>query len=60
MCVQCMIGAVSAGTAATGVRSVVAVKLASWISPARMRLISGTLIAVAVVLASTVLSGGGA
>gem|GEM_PF-1626052 len=60
MCVQCMIGAVSAGAAATGIRSVAAVKLRRFMTPLRMRVMTGSLIAAALILASTALSGGGA
>jgi hypothetical protein len=55
-----MIGAASAGAAATGIRSVAAVKLSSFMTPLRMRVMTGSLITAAVILASTSLSGGGA
>ncbi len=55
-----MIGAVSAGAAATGIRSVAAVKLRRFMTPLRMRVMTGSLIAAALILASTALSGGGA
>ena len=55
-----MIGAASAGAAATGIRSVAAVKLSRFMSPLRMRVMTGSLITAAVILASTSLGGVGA
>ena len=60
MCVHCMIGAASAGAAATGIRSVAAVKLSRFMTPLRMRVMTGSLITAALILASTALSGSGA
>lgn len=57
MCVQCMMGAMTAGAGATGVRAVIAARRPAWLSPAALRVITVALLFAALV-ASTVLLGG--
>lgn len=57
MCVQCVAGAMTAGAAASGTRAWIAAHAPRWITPARMRAITVTLLSVALVLSATVLSG---
>lgn len=57
MCVQCMIGAMSTGAAATGARSFLAVQRFSWLTPRRLRLITIALLGAAFLASSTIISG---
>jgi hypothetical protein len=59
MCMQCMMGAMSAGAAASGTRSWLATRRWAWLTPARMRNITYALLAAALVASATVLSGSG-
>jgi hypothetical protein len=56
---QCMMGAMSAGAAATGTRSWLATRCWSWLTPKRLKRITIGLIAVAFIAASTLLGGSG-
>jgi hypothetical protein len=57
MCVQCMMGAMTAGAGATGARSWLATRSWSWLTEQRLRRITLALITVALVAAATLLSG---
>jgi len=57
MCMQCMMGAMSAGAAATGTRSWLATRRWRWLTPERLRAITIALVAAALI-ASTVVLGG--
>jgi hypothetical protein len=57
MCVQCMMGAMTAGAGATGARSWLATRRWSWLTPQRLRHITFGLLTVALIAASTLLSG---
>ena len=57
MCAQCMIGATTAAAGVTGARSWVAAKGYAWMTPRRLRVITGVLIAAGVIAASVGLSG---
>jgi hypothetical protein len=54
MCMQCMMGAMSAGATATGLRGWLIARAPRWLTPGRRRYVTGTLI-VAGLLASTVI-----
>jgi hypothetical protein len=56
MCVQCMIGAMTAGAGASGTRAWLGRMRASWLTPKRMRRITIALI-VAALAVSTTISG---
>jgi hypothetical protein len=57
MCMQCMAGAMTATAGAAGLRAWLATRAFGWLTAARLRAITITLIAV-VLVASTVLVGG--
>jgi len=57
MCMQCMIGAMTAGAGATGMRSWLKHVAPRWLTPKRMKAVSFALVGAAL-LASTVLLGG--
>jgi hypothetical protein len=57
MCVQCMMGAMTAGAGATGARAFIAANRPAWLSLAALRVITIALL-VAALVASTVLLGG--
>jgi hypothetical protein len=59
MCMQCMMGAMSAGAAASGTRSWLATRRWAWLTPVRLRRITIALITGALVASATVLSGSG-
>jgi hypothetical protein len=59
MCMQCMMGAMSAGAAASGTRSWLATRRWAWLTPLRLRRITFALLAGALVAWATVLSGSG-
>lgn len=52
MCMQCMMGAVTAGAGATGVRTWVAAKGFPWMTPRLMRVATVSLIVVGLIGAS--------
>jgi hypothetical protein len=52
MCAQCMATAATAVAGATGIRAWLAARGFSWVTPRRLRLMTGTLLAVAVVMAA--------
>lgn len=58
MCVQCMVGAMTAGAAATGSRAWLAAYSPRWLTAARLRAVTVTLLGVAFVLSAGLLSGG--
>ncbi len=57
MCVQCMMGAMTAGAAATGSRAWLAAYAPIWLTPKRLRAVTIGLLGTAVVLSATLLSG---
>jgi hypothetical protein len=57
MCVQCMMGAMTAGAAASGTRSWLATRRWAWLTPERMRAVTVALLVAALVASATVLSG---
>jgi predicted DNA-binding helix-hairpin-helix protein len=57
MCVQCMMGAMTAGAGATGARSWLATRRWSWLTAQRLRRITVALLTVALFAAATLLSG---
>lgn len=59
MCVQCMMGAMSAGAAASGTRSWLGTRRWHWLTPLRLRRITITLLAAAFMAAATLLGGSG-
>jgi len=59
MCAQCMMGAVTAGAGATGARSWLATRDWAWLTEQRLRRITFTLLAAALIAAATLLSGSG-
>ena len=54
-----MMGAMTAGAAATGTRSWLATRHWSWLTPERMKRVTIALLILALVAASTILSGSG-
>jgi hypothetical protein len=54
---QCMMGAMSAGAAASGTRSWLATRRWAWLTPARLQRVTVGLMIGALVLSATVLSG---
>jgi hypothetical protein len=59
MCMQCMMGAMTAGAAATGTRSWLATRRWAWLTPVRLRRLTIGLLVAALVASATVLSGTG-
>jgi hypothetical protein len=59
MCMQCMMGAMTAGAAATGTRSWLATRRWTWLTPVRLRRLTIGLLVAALVASATVLSGTG-
>jgi hypothetical protein len=57
MCVQCMMGAMTAGAAASGTRSWLATRRWAWLTSERMRAVTVALLVAALVASATVLSG---
>jgi hypothetical protein len=57
MCIQCMMGAMTAGAGATGARSFLAARRPAWMSARSLRAVTVVLV-VAALLASTVVLGG--
>jgi hypothetical protein len=60
MCIQCMMGAMTAGASATGIRSWLAQRSFSWLTPRRLRAITAGLLLAALVASSVLLGGAGA
>ena len=60
MCIQCMMGAMTAGASATGIRSWLAQRSFNWLTPRRLRVISAGLLLVALVASSVLLGGSSA
>lgn len=56
---QCMMGAMTAGAAATGTRSWLATRRWAWLTPVRLRRTTIGLLVAALVASATVLSGTG-
>ncbi len=54
MCVQCMVGAMSAGAATTGLRAWLVARAPRWLTPARQRVLTRVLIAVGVLAAGVI------
>lgn len=54
MCVQCMIGAMTAGAAATGLRGWLVARAPRWLTPTRKRLLTGALLALGVLAAGLI------
>jgi hypothetical protein len=54
---QCMVGAMSAGATATGTRSWLASRHYSWLTPARLRLLTLVLLGAALVASALLVSG---
>jgi hypothetical protein len=59
MCMQCMMGAMTAGAAATGTRSWLATRRWAWLTRVRLRRLTIGLLVGALVASATVLSGTG-
>jgi hypothetical protein len=57
MCVQCMMGAMSAGATVAGTRSWLATRRWVWLTPERLRRVTIALVVVGLALSATVLSG---
>jgi hypothetical protein len=57
MCVQCMMGAMTAGAAASGSRSWLATRRWAWLTPERLRTATVALLIAALMASATVLSG---
>ena len=54
MCVQCMMGAMSAGAAATGLRAWLVARAPDWLTPARRRRLTGTFVVGGVLVAGVI------
>lgn len=54
MCVQCMMGAMSAGAAATGLRAWLVARAPGWLTPARRRRLTGALVVGGVLVAGVI------
>jgi hypothetical protein len=59
MCMQCMMGAMTAGAAATGTRSWLATRRWAWLTRVRLRRLTIGLLVGALVASAKVLSGTG-
>jgi hypothetical protein len=57
MCMQCMMGAMTAGATAGTTRSWLATRQWAWLTPARLHRITVALILAALVASATILSG---
>lgn len=60
MCIQCMMGAMTAGAGATGIRAWLAARGFAWLTPRRLRAVTAVLLGAALVLAAVGLGGSGA
>ena len=54
MCTQCMIGAMSAGATATGLRAWLIARAPTWLTPTRQRLLTRTLLVLGVLAAGVI------
>lgn len=54
MCMQCMVGAMSAGATATGARAWLVARAPLWLTPARKRCLTYVLLALGVLAAGVV------
>jgi hypothetical protein len=59
MCTQCMMGAMTAGAGATGIRAWLALRRPRWLTPERFRVITVALLASALVASATLIGGSG-
>jgi hypothetical protein len=57
MCMQCMMGAMTAGAAASSTRGWLATRRWTWLTPERLRAITVALLVAALAATATVLSG---
>ena len=57
MCMQCMMGAMTAGAAASSTRGWLATRQWAWLTPERLRAVTVALLVAALVASATVLSG---
>jgi hypothetical protein len=57
MCMQCMMGAMTAGAAASGTRSWLATRCWAWLTPGRLHAVTVALLVAALAASATVLSG---
>lgn len=60
MCMQCMGGAMVSLTAATGIRAWLGTRSFAWLTPARLRWLTASLLVLALLGSSLSLSGSGA
>jgi hypothetical protein len=56
---QCMMGAMTAGAGATGIRAWLRIRSPKWLTARRMKAVTGTLIGAALVAATVLLGGSG-
>jgi hypothetical protein len=59
MCTQCMMGAMTAGAGATGIRAWLALRRPGWLTPRRLRVVTIVLLAGALVASATLVGGSG-
>jgi hypothetical protein len=59
MCMQCMMGAMTAGATASTTRGWLATRQWAWLTPERLRRITVGLVVAALVASATILSGSG-
>jgi hypothetical protein len=59
MCMQCMMGAMTAAAGASTTRSWLATRQWAWLTPERLRRITIGLVVAALVASATILSGSG-
>jgi len=57
MCAQCMMSAMTSAAAATGIRSWLATRHWSWLSPLLLKRITVTLLVIALVASALIVSG---
>jgi hypothetical protein len=57
MCMQCMMTAMGATASATGLRSFVAAKHFSWMTPRRLKVLTAVLLSAALLVSATLVSG---
>jgi hypothetical protein len=60
VCMQCMLNAMAATAGASGARSWLGTRRFSWLTPARLKMITIALIAAALFASATLVSGSGA
>ena len=59
MCIQCMMGAMTASASATGIRAWLAQRGWSWLTPRRLRFVTVGLLAAALVVSAVGFGGSG-